>query len=221
VPRQAIVSAADARPELEVVAAREGEVAGLMGAAIARGFDLARELPLRAHLYALTDGEGCAGGERHVLLVLLHHIAGDGASLGPLTRDLSEFYRARVAGEAARLPALSVQYADYTLWQRAGLGEEGDADREIAGQLLYWTDRLAGLPEQIELPFDRARPSVSSHRGGSVALEVGADLHGGLERLARSEGSSLFMAVQAGLVGLLSRLGAGDDIALGSPIAGR
>src|SRR5204862_5053519 len=82
-------------------------------------------------------------------------------------------------------------------------------------------EALAGLPEQIELPADRARPSVASHRGGSVGLSLGAELHAGLVELARGSGASLFMVVQAALAGLLSRLGGGEDIALGRPIAGR
>src|SRR6185437_13266179 len=87
--------------------------------------------------------------------------------------------------------------------------------------LSFWRKTLEGLPEQIELPSDRPRPSVSSHRGGGVALRIGAELHRGLAALARQTGSSLFMVLHAGLAGLLSRLGAGSDIAIGSPIAGR
>ena len=160
-------------------------------------------------------------GAEHVLLIVLHHIAGDGWSLGPLARDLSAFYRGRCAGVAAGLSPLPVQYADYTLWQQAALGDENDGTSALARQLSFWTDVLQDLPDQIELPADRPRPAVSSHRGGHVALNIGADLHRGLAGLARETGSSLFMVLQAGLAGLLSRLGAGTDIAIGSPIAGR
>jgi non-ribosomal peptide synthetase component F len=156
-----------------------------------------------------------------VLLLLLHHIAGDGWSLQPLSRDLAALYRARCTGEAAGLAALPVQYADYTLWQQAVLGAEDDDASVMARQLSYWTAALAELPEQIELPADRPRPAVASHRGGRVALVIDADLHRGLVALARGAGASLFMVLQAGLAGLLSRLGAGSDIAIGSPIAGR
>ena len=114
-----------------------------------------------------------------------------------------------------------MQYVDYTLWQRQVLGDEEDAGSAIARQLSYWREALSGLPDQIELPGDRARPAVSSHRGGSVELELDAELHRGLLGLARGHGASLFMVLQAGLAALLSRLGAGPDIPIGSPIAGR
>ena len=212
VPRQEVLSGV--RPVLEVVAVGADELAGALSAAAGRGFDLSAEVPLRAHLFALSSDE-------HVLLLSLHHIAGDGWSLRPLVRDLSAFYRARREGVASGLSALPVQYADYTLWQRAVLGEEADPGSAIARQLGYWRDRLAGLPEELDLPSDRGRPAVSSHGGGSVAFSIGAELHGGLAGLARGCGASLFMVLQAALSGLLTRLGAGSDIALGSPIAGR
>ena len=161
-------------------------------------------------------------GEReHVLLLLLHHIAGDGWSLAPLVRDLGRAYEARLAGGAPAWPALPVQYADYTLWQHAVLGSEEDDESAIARQLAFWTDALKELPDQIDLPSDRARPAVASHRGDSVPLTLGPQLHRGLLALARESGASLFMVLQAGLAALLTRLGAGNDIAIGSPIAGR
>ena len=159
--------------------------------------------------------------QEHVLLLLLHHIAGDGWSLGPLSRDLSALYRARQEGRAAALAPLAVQYADYTLWQQAVLGSEDEASSAIARQLAFWTQTLKDLPDQIELPGDRPRPAVASHRGGAVPLHVGAELHRGLAVLAREAGASLFMVLQAAVAGLLTRLGAGSDIAIGSPIAGR
>ena len=185
-----------------------------MSGAARTGFDLAREPPLRVHLFALGESE-------HVVLLLLHHIAGDGWSLAPLLRDLGRFYEARCQGQAAAIAALPVQYADYTLWQHAVLGSEEDGESAIARQLSFWTSQLAGLPDQLDLPLDRARPAVSSYRGGSVGLRLSAPLHGALLELARASGASLFMVLQAGLSALLTRLGAGSDIAIGSPIAGR
>ena len=163
VPRQEILAGTSARIGLEVSRLSEAELSEAVRQACGRGFDVSRELPLRAHLYVLGEAE-------QVLLVVLHHIAGDGWSLRPLLRDLAEFYRARVDGDVARLPVLPVQYADYTLWQRHVLGEETDTGSVLARQLSYWRERLADLPEQIELPAARARPAVSSHRGGSVGF---------------------------------------------------
>src|SRR5580693_3002438 len=202
--RQEILEARAVRPSLAVVGVREEELAGVLATAAGAEFALDREPPLRAHLYGLSARE-------HVLLLVLHHIAGDGWSLGVLLRDVARCYGARRA----------VQYADYTLWQQEVLGSESEEGSAISRQLLFWREHLEGLPEQIELPSDRARPAVASHRGGSVGLLLDGELHAGLLRLARSGGASLFMVLQAGLVGLLSRLGGGSDIALGSPIAGR
>ena len=106
---------------------------------------------------------------------------------------------------------LPVQYGDYTLWQRELLGSESDrGERDQRGRLEYWKKALAGMPEELMLPADRARPAVMSYRGGTVALEVDAELHRGLLALSRRSGASLFMVLQAGLAALLSRLGAGD-----------
>ena len=216
VPRQVILAAAAARLRLEVAAVDEAELAAALTAAAGRGFDLSRELPLRAHLFEL------GARDEHVLLLLLHHIAGDGWSLGPLSRDLAAFYRARCAGVAAALPALPVQYADYTLWQQAVLGEEGDAASAIARQLVVLDGGAAGAAGA-----DRAagRPAAAGgveppRRAGGARASM-PSCTAGLRRWRGSTGASLFMVLQAGLAGLLTRLGAGTDIAIGSPIAGR
>src|SRR3954471_90598 len=222
VPRQEVLPAQASRLVLEQASVGEDELASALSAAAGRGFELSRELPLRAHLFAVESGATGQQTAEHVLLLVLHHIAGDGWSLRPLLRDLGAFYRARLEGDApAGLPALPVQYADYTLWQRDVLGEEGEADSAIGQQLSYWKEALKALPEQIELPVDRPRPAGSSHRGGHVPIRIDASLHEQLAALSRSTGASLFMVLQAGLSALLTRLGAGFDIALGSPIAGR
>src|SRR5262249_10826844 len=214
VARQLILAPSEVRPSLVINAVSEAELASALEQAAEQGFVLAREIPLRAHLLVL-------GEEEHVLLLALHHIAGDGWSLVPLLRDLSAHYAARAEDRAAELPALPVQYADYALWQQEVLGEESDSGSAIARQLGFWRERLAGLPDQLDLPGDRARPPVMSHRGGSVPLALPGDLHRGLTLFAREAGASLFMVVQAALAALFTRLGAGTDIAIGSPIAGR
>ncbi|MGO4851115.1 condensation domain-containing protein, partial [Inquilinus sp. 2KB_12] len=212
VPWQQVLESA--APVLSVRAATEGEVWDLVRAGARHGFDLEREPPLRAELFELGDRE-------HVLLLTVHHIAGDGSSLSPLARDLGRAYGARRRGAVPGWPELPVQYADYTLWQREVLGEETDPGSEMSRQLRHWREALRGLPEEIELPADRRRPGVSSRRGGVVPVRLDADLHRGLQGLARESGATLFMVLQAGLAALLSRLGAGEDIAIGSPVAGR
>ena len=214
VPRQLILEPHAARPRLEMEAVSAPALAEALSAAARYGFDLAAEPPLRAHLFAL-------GANEHVLLLLLHHIASDGWSSVPLARDLAAAYAARCRGRSPELPALPVQYADYTLWQHQLLGRESDPDSAIARQLEFWTGTLKDLPDQIELPVDRPRPAVASYRGDSVVLHLGAELHRDLLALARESRVSLFMVLQAGLAALLTRLGAGNDIPIGSPIAGR
>ncbi|MBV9914530.1 MAG: AMP-binding protein, partial [Sinobacteraceae bacterium] len=221
VARQLILSGHAARPRLQVRAVSEGELAGALSAAAREGFDLEHEPPLKAHLFALSGSGGGGGEGEHVLLLVLHHIAADGWSLSPLARDLSTAYAARCAGLSPDWAALPVQYADYTLWQHSWLGSEEDAGSAISRQLGYWREALAGLAEQIELPSDRARPAVASHRGGSVGFTIAAELHAAVVGLSRECGGSLFMVLQAALVALLTRLGGGSDIAIGSPIAGR
>ncbi|MGW1779990.1 amino acid adenylation domain-containing protein, partial [Streptomyces sp. NPDC002143] len=211
VPHQLVL---DVRPELPVTEADEAGLPELLAGAARRGFDLAAEPPLRAELFALAPDE-------HVLSVAVHHIAGDGWSMGPFSRDLATAYAARREDGTPDWAALPVQYADYTLWQRELLGEASDADSRLAAQLAYWTEALAALPVQIPLPFDRPRPAVASQRGGTLPIRIDARLHGSLRDFAAEQGASVFMALQAGLAATLSRLGAGDDIPVGSPVAGR
>jgi amino acid adenylation domain-containing protein len=197
-------------PALEVTPAPdERELASLLREAAGRGFDLAAEVPWRVHLFGLGERE-------HVLLLVLHHIACDGWSLRPLARDLSAAYAARRAGRAPVWAALPVRYADYAVWQRDLLA--GPAGRE---QLEFWLGQLKGLPERIELPRTGPLPAVAGHRSGAARLRIDADVHAGLARIAQAAGASMFMVVQAGLAVLLSRLGAGADVPVGVPVAGR
>jgi amino acid adenylation domain-containing protein len=186
----------------------------LRDAEVARDFDLSTDLPIRVTLCSFAADD-------HLLLVLLHHIASDGWSLGPLMRDLSTAYPARCAGQAPQWEPLPVQYADYALWQRDLLGDIADPDSVAGRELRFWQDTLTGAPQQLALPVDRPRPDVATFGGAVLSVPVPPPLHAGLAALAQETGSTLFMALQAAFAVLLSRLGAGTDIPLGTPVAGR
>ncbi|MFJ3899012.1 non-ribosomal peptide synthase/polyketide synthase [Streptomyces sp. NPDC090083] len=211
-PRQVVLD--EASVPLHHSRVTETELPDRLAGAAARGFDIDRELPLRAHVFEV-------GADEHVLLLVLHHIAGDQWSDGPLWRDLATAYAARRAGEAPAWAPLPVQYADYALWHREALGDPDAPDSRQSRQLAYWQDALAGLPDELALPTDRPRPLESSHRGGAVGLTLDAQTAEQLRALARRHGVSMFMVTQAAVAALLHRLGAGDDIPLGAPISGR
>ncbi|MEU2789928.1 amino acid adenylation domain-containing protein, partial [Streptomyces sp. NPDC007100] len=192
----------------------EGRLEEALAEHAGRGFDVSVEAPWRVRLFVVTPVE-------HVLLLVVHHIASDGWSMGVLARDLQEAYAARRAGRAPGWGPLSVQYADYALWQRDVLGEAGDPDSLLSEQLGYWRQALAGAPQELVLPVDRPRPAVSSFRSGSVPVEVDAATHARLTEVAGRSRVTLFMVLHAAMSALLARMGAGNDIPLGTPIAGR
>ncbi|OBH02893.1 non-ribosomal peptide synthetase, partial [Mycobacterium sp. E1747] len=177
-------------------------------------FDLSNEIPIRVQIYSI-------GPERHVVGIVLHHIAFDGLSLAPMVRDISVAYRARERGRAPDWVELPVQYADYTLWQRAQFGDLADGGSPIATQLAFWEGALAGMPERLALPTDRPYPVVADQCGATVAVEWPAELQRRVRAVARECNVTSFMVVQAALAVLLSRLSASSDVVLGFPIAGR
>ncbi|MGW0509906.1 amino acid adenylation domain-containing protein [Streptomyces olivaceoviridis] len=211
---QRVLAPADASVPLPTSTVDEAGLPAALAAEAARGFDLETEVPLRARLFAL-------GPDEHVLLLVLHHIAGDRWSLTPLLRDLTAAYAARGAGHAPELPPLPVTYTDFTLWQRDLLGDADRPDSELARQLSYWTTALAGLPEELPLPRDFPRGARAGHRGGTERAALPEELAARLRERAAEWNASPFMVLQAALAALLTRLGAGTDIPLGTPVAGR
>ncbi|TDB85356.1 hypothetical protein E1264_21570, partial [Actinomadura sp. KC216] len=207
VPYQRILPTHEARPVLEVATCAPEDV-------IARPFDLAKDIPLRVAVF--PEGE-----RRHLLLAVFHHIAFDEWSFGPFARDVAEAYTARLDGRAPGWEPPPVQYADHALWQRELLGDPLDPGSVHARQLDHWARALADLPEEIPLPADRPRPGTAGQRGGTLTADFPPGLTRRLRQVARDANASMFMVCQSAVVALLHRAGAGDDIPLGSPVAGR
>ncbi len=190
-------------------AGRRAEAVRLAQAEATRPFELSREL-FRVWLIRLS-------AEEHILLVMLHHIISDVWSLaGILLRELSVLYTAYQEGRSSPLPELEAQYADYALWQREWLQGE-ILERQVA----YWRERLRGMPAALELPTDRPRPATPSYKGARQRLALSKELTASLRALSRREDATLYMTLLAALQVLLSRWSGQEDIAVGSPIAGR
>ncbi|MFH8470696.1 amino acid adenylation domain-containing protein [Streptomyces sp. NPDC017991] len=214
IPSQRVLPVPRAPLTVPVVEVAPGGLDDAMAEAAGHLFDLATEIPLRATLLRL-------GAQEHVLMLLIHHIASDGSSMAPLARDLTTAYAARKEGAAPEWPELPVQYVDYTLWQTELLGEESDPDSVLAGQVAYWREELADVPQPLRLPSDRPRPPVASHRGAAVEFALDAETTAAVEVLARERGATASMVLESALAVLLHALGGGDDVTIGSPIANR
>ncbi|HVR99166.1 MAG TPA: amino acid adenylation domain-containing protein, partial [Thermoanaerobaculia bacterium] len=171
-----------------------------------RAFDLAHGPLLRGLLLRFDERD-------HAVVLTLHHIAGDGWSMGVLVREVAALYPAFAARRPSPLLELPVQYADFAVWQRSWLNGE-----VLEQEIDFWRQQLAGLPPLLELPTDRPRPAVQSYQGATRSVRLSA---GPLAALARQEGATLFMVLLAGLQAVLARYSGQDDLAVGSPIAGR
>ncbi|MFE7721631.1 amino acid adenylation domain-containing protein [Nocardia rhizosphaerihabitans] len=167
------------------------------------------------------SSESQEGAPVHVIVLVVHHISADGASMAPLAADLVTAYSARAAGNAPTWSPLAVQYADFALWHRELLGSQTDPESVAAQQIRYWSETLAGTPDALELPADRPRPAVQTMRSDDVDFTIDDQMHRALVDFAAANNVSAFMVVHAALAVLLARLGSTDDVVIGTPVAGR
>ena len=211
---QQILDASEVFLDLAPEAVGADEVVDAVTGVVGAGFDVTIEVPLRARLFEVGESE-------YVIVLVVHHIAGDGFSTGPMARDVMTAYAARAQGGSPQWSPLPVQYADYTLWQRTMLGTEDDPSSVVSQQVTYWTKTLDGVPDQIDLPADRPRPMVATYRGASHDFRDRPSTRHALNRLAHEHNATTFMVVHAALSVLLARLSGTSDIAIGTPVAGR
>jgi len=190
--------------------ARDAEAEELCRADAAAPFDLASGPLIRGKVIKLAEHE-------HILMLNMHHIISDGWSVGVLIKELGVITNALRQGRRPELPPLPIQYVDYSVWQRNWLEESGI----LREQLGYWQEKLAGLPESLDLPTDYPRPSVQSFAGDTQAFALDAQQTAELKRLAEQQGGTLFMVLLAAFKALLHRYTGQNDICVGSPIANR
>jgi amino acid adenylation domain-containing protein len=196
--------------ELPVTDVADGTMDELLCAAATKCFDLGRDLPWRACLIRSAE-------HTHALVLVFHHIAFDGWSVGVFCEELSSAYAAFQRGAQPALPPLPVCYADYSAWEQDRIG----SDPSIQRQLEYWKGRLAGLPDQSILPLDHPRPATPSYRGGTETFDLPAALVNQLLALCRRQSASFFMTTLAAFQTLLWRWSGQTDIAVGVPTANR
>ncbi len=189
----------DARQELQRLSEHE----------VTAGFDLQTGPLIRGRLIRLSPAE-------HVLILTMHHIVSDGWSMGVLADELSALYAAFSMGSQDPLPGLPIQYADFAAWQRRWL-----SGTVLQTQSEYWMHTLAGAPELIELPTDRARPSRQDHVGEAVEFEFDEALSASLKALGNGRGATLFMTLLAVWGAVLVRLSGQDEVVIGTPVANR
>ncbi|MEV5977185.1 amino acid adenylation domain-containing protein [Streptomyces sp. NPDC052114] len=219
-PVRRVLHGVDSRPPFRHLTLSEDEMAAEVEEAARQPFDLRGELPVRGALFSVRERPG-----EHALLVLVHHVAGDGWSLAPLFRDLSRAYAARVRADGRAVPALPplpMPYAEHARRQAERLGAPADPDSLLSRQVAYWKERLAGLaPGGPLLPRSPERPTVPGPGAATVVRRLDAAAHTRIVDAARAQGATLFMALHVALAAALVRAGADEDLAIGAPIAGR
>ncbi|MBE8987319.1 amino acid adenylation domain-containing protein [Nostoc sp. LEGE 12450] len=195
--------------ELKIIEVTQDQVEFILKKEAQRPFNLESDLMLRATLLQVDEQE-------HILLLVMHHIASDGWSIGIIEQQLAEVYEAFLRGKASPLPKLPIQYADFAIWQHQWLSGE-----ILSGQIDYWKTQLAGANTVLELPTDLPRPAVQTYQGAVQSLILTQNLSASLKELSHQQGVTLFMTLLAAFGTILYRYTGQEDILIGSPIAGR
>jgi non-ribosomal peptide synthetase component F/thioesterase domain-containing protein/acyl carrier protein len=197
--------------DLEAVAApeREGAMLQMVREEAEKKFDLAHDVPFRIRLFRLRPDD-------HVLVITIHHIACDGWSQGLLQRELWSLYRAFADGEAPNLPSLPIQYSDFTVWQNEWLNSA--AARE---QLHFWMQKLAAPLPVLDFPTDRPPTRLPPAKGAMEVVVLPKEVGSALKEFSRNENVTMFMLTLACFAVVLCRHSGGEDVLIGSPMAGR
>jgi amino acid adenylation domain-containing protein len=172
---------------------------------IRRPFDLAVDAPLRAALTTV--------GDTHTLVLAIHHIAADGASLPVIVGDLIRTYRERLAGRTTPWQSAPIDYRDYALAMATADDHRVDDDRR------YWVENLCGAPAETTIAADPACAHLSG--GASVSVPVDTELRDAVLAFAQAHATSVFTVLHTATVALLNRLGLGSDLVIGTPVANR
>ncbi|MBO0802394.1 MAG: AMP-binding protein, partial [Nocardiopsaceae bacterium] len=212
-PCQIVRPATEESVRLTTISATDADIPNLIKANTGKKFDLVAEAPWRTHLFTVSDTE-------NVLLIELHRIAGDEQSLDILVQDLAAAYGARQEGRVPERAPLPIQFADYALWQDEVLRGGNDPSTLAGENLEYWRGKLSGLPELV-LPADRPYPAIPGHRVEAADIGIDRDLHAKLLSIADEMECSLALVVDAAFAVLLAKLGAAQEISLGTVAARR
>jgi amino acid adenylation domain-containing protein len=172
-------------------------------------FNLATDILVRATLLKISHS-------KYILLITRHHIVWDGWSTGIFLQELSTIYQSYIQGKNPNLTPLTIQYADFSQWQREWLTEE-----ILAEQIKYWQENLKNAPSLLQLPTDKPRPSIMTFNGKNQQLIINQEIAEKLQLLSRETGTTLFMTLLAVFSTLLYRYSNQEDILIGSPIANR
>ena len=191
------------------IEARHADTEALLLRESQKPFELANDLLLRATLFRMASQE-------HILFLNMHHIVSDEWSLRVFFRELSAFYSSFTAAKFSALPEMSIQYADFALWQREFLSGEF-----LENEIAYWKNQLGNNRSPADLPTDHSRPAVQSYKGGSKLLDLPEDAAKSIRELSRREGVTLFMTLAAAFKTLLHRYTGEEQVTIGSPISGR